>query len=58
MYHPYLHGVIWDQENIFYGQGEYIRGQETRKEEAHRQLVVCQVAIGTNQECVTWAITK
>merc|ERR1719225_1306135 len=48
-----LHGVVRHQQHIFDGQAEDVAGEERGEEQAHGQLVVCEVAIGANKQCVS-----
>ena len=48
-----LHGVVRHQQHILDGQAEDVAGEERGEEQAHGQLVVCEVAIGANKQCVS-----
>ena len=49
-----LHGVVRHQEHILDGEGEDVGGEETGEQQPHRQLVICEVTIGADKQCVPW----
>ena len=49
---PHLHGVVRHEEDILYGQGEDVGGEEAGEQQPHRQLVVRQVAVSAHQQGV------
>ena len=54
----HLHGVVRHQEDILYGQGEDVGGEEAGEQQTHRQLVVRQVAVSAHQQGVAWTDRK
>ena len=54
----HLHSVVRHQEDILYGQGEDVGGEEAGEQQTHRQLVVRQVAVSAHQQGVAWTDRK